>query len=156
MSVVGLGPEDGWVDVGDLGQFPPGQPTIVTVGGIELGIVNLEDHGVRAVRNYCPHRGAPIGAAGFVTTTFSPCEPSALVVNLTTVIRCPWHKWEFDLDTGRPAYGISTMQLQVHEAAVVAGRVWINPARQRPRRQPVVQDSVDRTTADTQASERTS
>ena len=83
--------------------FPAGPRTIVRVGGREIGVFHT-DAGLYALRNVCPHQGAPL-CLGTVTGTTLPSAPGEYVWGLDgRVLRCPWHGWEFDLETGVGLY----------------------------------------------------
>lgn len=81
-------------------DLPPGERKIVNLGRGEIGVLNV--NGVYyCVRNICPHRGAPL-CLGTVTGTMLPSEPGTYRYGLDNlVLRCPWHRWEFDLRSGR-------------------------------------------------------
>ena len=84
-------------------ELPAGGRKIVRVGGREIGVFNSGGT-LYAVRNVCPHQGAPL-CVGPVTGTTLPSAPGEYVYGLEgRVLRCPWHGWEFDLATGRGLY----------------------------------------------------
>lgn len=73
---------------------------IVQVKKLEVGIFNVSNHYYAWV-NVCPHAAAPI-CEGVICGTRLP----SLVYDYKygkeqEVIRCPWHGWEFDLQTGK-------------------------------------------------------
>ena len=55
---------------------------------------------VYALADRCPHRGAPL-CAGAVATPIQVESGELTVGEPDSVVRCPWHKWEFDIATGR-------------------------------------------------------
>jgi nitrite reductase (NADH) small subunit len=80
-------------------ELPPGSSRVVEAGGIEFGVFNLGDRLV-AYRNHCPHMGAPV-CLGRVGGTTLPSPPGTYVFGRHgRVLYCPWHGWEFDLETG--------------------------------------------------------
>ena len=84
-----------------LAELPPGTRCIVAVGGREIGLFNVEGR-IYALRNSCPHRGAPL-CLGRLSGTPLPSEPYTYDYGRRgMVLRCPWHGWEFDLETGEP------------------------------------------------------
>jgi nitrite reductase (NADH) small subunit len=98
-------PTGGLVDIGEADGFRASSRTIVRAGGQEIGVFHLRGEFV-AVRNVCPHRGAPV-CHGMITGTMVPSEPGQLAWGLDgLVLRCPWHRWEFDLRSGKPLFGI--------------------------------------------------
>jgi nitrite reductase/ring-hydroxylating ferredoxin subunit len=79
----------------------PGQIRVVQIRHHRVGVMRVGDE-IHALADRCPHRGAPLCSAGEVVTdilraadgTLELGEPGAL-------IRCPWHKWDFEIATGR-------------------------------------------------------
>lgn len=85
-------------------ELPPGERRIVPIAGIEVGVFNLGDRLV-AYRNLCPHQGAPV-CTGRVGGTTLPSAPGEYVYGRHgRILHCPWHGWQFDLDTGEALFG---------------------------------------------------
>lgn len=83
-----------------LEELAPGKPKIVTLNGKEIGLFQKGDQ-VFAALNYCPHKGAPI-CLGQVSGAVTSDTPGQANYDTSRVIlRCPWHHWEFDLETGQ-------------------------------------------------------
>lgn len=73
---------------------------VVEVDGRRVGVISVGDD-FFAIADKCPHMGASI-CAGSLSGTFVPAGPHELVYGMEDrVIRCPWHGWEFDLESGR-------------------------------------------------------
>jgi nitrite reductase (NADH) small subunit len=85
-------------------EVQAGRGTVVHVDGIgSIGVFSVRGR-YYALKNACPHQGGPL-CQGEVTGTsiahFTPGEPPSLEwVRDGEVIRCPWHRWEFDILTG--------------------------------------------------------
>jgi nitrite reductase (NADH) small subunit len=97
--------------VGTVDGFEAGKFTIVDVRGREIGIYRAFDGRWHAVRNLCPHRGAPL-CVGPVGGTAMPSEPGEFIFGMEEeVVRCPWHAMEFSLLTGESLFDVfrSTM-----------------------------------------------
>jgi nitrite reductase/ring-hydroxylating ferredoxin subunit len=85
-------------------ELAAGERRIVALDGLEVGVFNLGDRFV-AYRNHCPHQGAPV-CLGRVGGTSLPSAPGEYVFGRRgKVLVCPWHGWEFDLETGRALFG---------------------------------------------------
>jgi 3-phenylpropionate/trans-cinnamate dioxygenase ferredoxin subunit len=85
--------------VGTVAEIPPGKLKVVSVGGREFGIAAVNGE-YRAVRNLCPHQGAPV-CRGTIEGTYLASAPGEFVWGREgEILRCPWHGWEFDLQTG--------------------------------------------------------
>jgi nitrite reductase/ring-hydroxylating ferredoxin subunit len=109
--------------VGGADEFPVGRFKIVQVDGREIGIARLANGEFRAVRNVCPHKGAPV-CRGFISGTSLPCAPGELVYgNDGAVLVCPWHGYEFDLNTGALLYQEDPSRLLMYPAQLQDGKV---------------------------------
>jgi nitrite reductase (NADH) small subunit len=109
--------------VGAVEDIPPGSSTIVPVGKFGIGVFNVGGT-FRAVTNYCPHRGAPL-CLGSVTGIAEPTDTpyGTRWVREGEILRCPWHGWEFDLDSGKacayPNKSIRTYPVRVIDGSIV-------------------------------------
>jgi 3-phenylpropionate/trans-cinnamate dioxygenase ferredoxin subunit len=96
---------------------------VVQVDGRPIGVVSVGEE-FYAVADRCPHMGAPM-STGSLNGTLLPSAPHELVYGLDQqVIRCPWHGWEFDLETGRSLleprrYGLKTYRVTEVDGQVV-------------------------------------
>ena len=87
--------------VGKSSDFEPGAIALVEINGREIGIIRLQSGELRAVLNYCPHKGAPI-CKGFIGGVWQSSGPGDLSFDASQdVLVCPWHGFEFSLDSGR-------------------------------------------------------
>lgn len=83
--------------------IPAGGRRIVEDGGISIGVFNVGGR-FFAVRNVCPHQGAPL-CQGTIHATHRPSEVHEYDPALAgRILRCPWHGWEFDIVTGKGLY----------------------------------------------------
>lgn len=113
------------VAVGAAEDFPVGQFRIVQAGGHEIGVVRLANGELRAVRNRCPHKGAPI-CRGIVGGTWPPGEPGELSYDRAgEVLVCPWHGYEYDLNTGEELYQPVPTRLRMFPVSVRGGQVFV-------------------------------
>ena len=103
-------------------ELPPGSKRLVEIDGRKIGVLNVDGR-LFAIRNVCPHQGAPL-CEGVVGGTMLPSAPYEYVYGMEgRVIRCPWHKFEFDLETGRSLHDPERMRVKVYDVAVERGRV---------------------------------
>jgi len=110
--------------IGELNQIPEGKALITDLNGTSIGVF-YEDGKVYAVRNVCPHKLAPICKGG-VCGTMLPSKPSEFEFGLEgKVLRCPWHGWEFSLETGDALFGISNRKVKTYPVQVKDGMIYV-------------------------------
>lgn len=111
--------------VGHISEIPDREALIVEVSGRSIGVFKVDDR-VYAVRNVCPHKQAPL-CRGTVGGTMLPTStPGRLEFGLEgRVLKCPWHGWEFDLETGECLFGVSQRRAKVYPVEVEAEKVYI-------------------------------
>lgn len=114
------------VDVGDALDFAEGRMRVVEVGGKELGVLRWRDAWY-AVRNVCPHLGAPL-CLGRVQPRLRPgaARGEIAVDRGRPVLMCPWHRWEFDLESGCALDGPDAVRS--YDVCVEGGRVLVDDA----------------------------
>jgi len=76
-----------------------GDIRLVEIAGHRVGLFRVGDR-LHALADRCPHRGAPI-CAGRITTPTEVSDGRLQLGERASVLRCPWHKWEFEIATGR-------------------------------------------------------
>jgi nitrite reductase (NADH) small subunit len=96
-----------WHSVGKLSDFPSGTSQEIVVGCHVIAVFNTES-GMYAVDGMCAHQGGPL-ANGKV----AGC-----------VITCPWHGWQYDLQTGQHLTAKS-VRLQSFAVKIENGEVLI-------------------------------
>jgi nitrite reductase (NADH) small subunit len=71
----------------DLAGYP------VVVASTEVGVFALADR--------CPHRGARLSAGGQLVAPLMARSGRLTPGPRRSHVRCPWHKWDFELESGR-------------------------------------------------------
>lgn len=84
--------------------FEDGGPIVAEVEGREIGVFQIDGE-YRAFLNWCPHQAAPVCEGrthGQWDADFDPetLETSKMWREDKPVLNCPWHGWQFDLDSG--------------------------------------------------------
>jgi len=110
-----------WQDVGSVADLERDGRLIARVGGREIGVLAVNGE-LRGVRNRCPHHGGPL-CLGTVRERVSG-EPGRYLLTDMTVLRCPWHGWEFDPASGR-CLDDTSMRVAVYPAKAEDGRVLV-------------------------------
>ncbi len=101
------------------------EPAMVTLGGKTIGVFRT-GVGVTAVLDYCPHAGAPVcrGRVEGFTVITRPGEPLQYDSSRPVLI-CPWHHFEFFLESGQPVMPIKK-RLKLYPAEERAGWIYID------------------------------
>ena len=110
--------------IGEIGEVPKGKALIKEVNGISVGVF-YEDGKAYAVRNLCPHKQAPI-CKGSLCGTMLPSQPEEFVFGLEgKVLKCPWHGWEFDIQSGDALFGISQRKVKTYPVEIKDGMIYV-------------------------------
>jgi nitrite reductase/ring-hydroxylating ferredoxin subunit len=108
-------------------ELPPGARRVVRAGGRDIAVFNVDGR-LYALRDTCPHQGARL-SAGAIGGTMLPSAPHEYVYGLEgRVIRCPWHKFEFDLESGRSLHDPEGMRVTTYCVRVEDGVVVLDAA----------------------------
>jgi nitrite reductase (NADH) small subunit len=76
-----------------------GSVRMLDVGGHRVGLYRVDDT-LYALADRCPHRGAPL-CSGRIATPVEASDGALTVGKPGSIVRCPWHKWEYEISTGR-------------------------------------------------------
>jgi nitrite reductase/ring-hydroxylating ferredoxin subunit len=100
--------------------IPPGERRIVEVDGLSIGVFNVDGE-FYALANVCPHQLAELcrGEVGGVVTSEGVGDYGW--EREGQVVRCPRHKWAFDVTTGESVFNphlrTRTFDVEVEERA---------------------------------------
>ena len=109
-----------WVDVGSVADIERDGRLVVRVNGREVGVVTDGKGVLRGIRNRCPHHGGPL-CLGRVGERVGG-DPGVYELTGRWTLRCPWHGWEFDLETGL-CLDEPTLRTAVYPVRVEDGRI---------------------------------
>jgi nitrite reductase/ring-hydroxylating ferredoxin subunit len=103
-------------------DFPLGARRFVEVAGRSIGVLNIDGR-YYALRNTCPHHGAPL-CEGVVKGTMAdtPAHEYSYVRHNEFIV-CPWHGYEFTLATGRSLVEPDKTRVQTYEVVAEDGDV---------------------------------
>ena len=94
----------------------------VQVGGRQIALFSVGGR-FYAVRDRCPHKGASL-CGGTIGGTFLASSPQEyLYGQQDQVLRCPWHGWEFDLESGRSLLEPNDVSVRTYPVSVEDGVV---------------------------------
>ena len=108
--------------IGKLDEFPDDTRRVVDIDGEEVAVFNVRG-AFHAMRNACPHKGAPL----------CTLPPTGMMVASAPdvyewgregeIVRCPWHRWEVDITSGAvltdPTLRVKRYEVRVEDGHVV-------------------------------------
>jgi nitrite reductase (NADH) small subunit len=80
----------------------PGRVRMIELGAHRIALFCLDGR-FHALADRCPHRGAPLCSRGEVVTAVELRDGELATGPPHALVRCPWHKWDFEIATGRCA-----------------------------------------------------
>ncbi|HLI23261.1 MAG TPA: Rieske 2Fe-2S domain-containing protein [Stellaceae bacterium] len=115
------------VDIGRLQDFGAEDHRVVEVDGVEIGVFRVGKK-VVAYKNECPHYGGPVCQGKIFQQTEEQLGPDktsrGLKFSAARNIVCPWHGYEFNLETGCHP-GDPRVKLEPIAVAVRDARVYL-------------------------------
>ena len=117
--------------VAPLSGFPDGERRIVNVGGRSIGVFRVGSH-FYGIRNRCPHQGGPLCLGHVLGDAVADAPGSARISSDPLRIACPWHGWEYDLDSGQSFMGPASPGVRSYGAGVEPGASLLEDATARP------------------------
>jgi len=103
--------------VGRVEEIPPGSRKIIEAEKRSIGIFNIRGN-FFAVRNVCPHQGAPL-CLGRIRGTMESSVPGEYEYVMDgEILVCPWHCWEFHIKTGRSIFNPHRMRVKNYEVTI--------------------------------------
>jgi nitrite reductase/ring-hydroxylating ferredoxin subunit len=114
-----------WVTVASTSDFEGEvQKLIVEIEGRSVGIFR-ENDSWHAVLNHCPHSGAPVCEGRVTGRVVCTASGQSTYDSSLRTLRCPWHHWEFDLETGKAVANVRE-RLKIYPVRIQEGDVQID------------------------------
>jgi nitrite reductase (NADH) small subunit len=108
-------------------EFEDGDRRIVSIGDDSIGVFNIDGE-YFALKNECPHQGGPVctGRVGgeLVAEYRDPGKRVKERISNNPVVACPWHGWEYDVETGTHL-GDDSIRLPTYTVVVKDNEVYI-------------------------------
>lgn len=108
------------------GEIPPGRVRGFVAGGRRIAAARLDDGSFRVVADTCPHQAARLSDGSVERMWVSDTLGTHRQAGDRNVLLCPWHGFEFDLETGgdpcvpgRPDLRLKTYPAQVESGELV-------------------------------------
>lgn len=119
------------VVVAPLSGFADGERRIVEVGGRSIGVFRVGES-FYGIRNRCPHQGGPLCLGHVLGDAVADAPGQARVSDDPLRIACPWHGWEYDLNSGHSFMGGAVAGVRSYGARVEPGAALLDSAPARP------------------------
>lgn len=119
------------VVVAPVRSFGPGSRRIVEVGGRSIGVFRVGDR-FYGIRNRCPHQGGPLCLGHLLGDAVADQPGRARISEDPLRIACPWHGWEYDLDSGQSFMGPSSPGVKSYGVELAPGESLLEAATARP------------------------
>jgi nitrite reductase (NADH) small subunit len=104
-------------------ELPAGGRVVRELAGRSIGVFNVSGR-FYALQNRCPHRGGAL-CLGPLTGTTLPTDDFTYVYGREgEIIRCAWHGWEFELETGRSLVD-ATVRAKTYPVEVEDGALYV-------------------------------
>jgi len=106
--------------VAEAAALPEGGRLLVTVSGREIGVFRVGGR-YYAVRNRCAHQGGPL-CEGEILGRLRSRRPGEHDYDAgSPLLECPWHGWEYDLETGASWFDPRSVRVRPYPVGVEAG-----------------------------------
>lgn len=116
---------DAWVDIGSVADFNEGQAQTIHIGRRAIAIVRHRGR-FFAIHGLCPHQLGPLSDGLVRLKLQAAARSNELEIDEeTAVITCPWHGWEFDVQTGR-MIADKSRRVRTYDVRVSGPRVLLN------------------------------
>jgi nitrite reductase/ring-hydroxylating ferredoxin subunit len=108
------------VVVARVADFKPGERRIVELGRRSIGVFRVGDR-FYALNNHCPHQGGPLCLGRTSPWALSSGPGDFRMEDETALLACPWHGWEYDLETGQSFLGPGEAPVRSFDVSVEPG-----------------------------------
>jgi len=92
------------------------------VNGREMVVV-ASPRGIRVLRGLCPHQGALLGLGVLCGHSAAGDIGEYRYERVGEIVRCPWHGWEFDSETGRSLHDPERIRVATYPSHTCGGHV---------------------------------
>ncbi len=120
------------VVVAPVSSFGDGERRIVSVGGRSIGVFRMGES-FYGIRNRCPHQGGPLCLGHLLGDAVADAPGKARISADPLRIACPWHGWEYDLDSGQSFMGPAAAGVKSYGVGLEPGGTLLSdPTMARP------------------------
>jgi nitrite reductase/ring-hydroxylating ferredoxin subunit len=107
-------------------DLPAGSRKLVEIGRQSVVVFNVDGE-LFAVLNRCPHQGAALAEGVVGATNMPAAHPGEYRRSPSrTVLRCPWHHFEYELSTGRCLADPDRFRVRTYVVAAEDGEIVVS------------------------------
>ncbi|MGH2403492.1 MAG: Rieske (2Fe-2S) protein [bacterium] len=114
--------------IGRAADLPPGGRKLVAIGGLSIGVFNVKGE-YYALLNRCAHQGGPLCLGDIKGLAVSEVPGEVAWVREGEILRCPWHRWEFDIKTGLAVTDPTRVRVKAYQVTVESEAFSPDPPR---------------------------
>ncbi|UDL91011.1 Rieske (2Fe-2S) protein [Mesorhizobium sp. PAMC28654] len=103
--------------VASISDIPDGGRLKVDVAGRSIVVFHV-DGAFYALADRCPHQGGPLSQGDQIGELRATVPGQHQYCRRNMIIRCPWHHWEFDIETGQSQIDPARIKVRRFETAV--------------------------------------
>jgi nitrite reductase/ring-hydroxylating ferredoxin subunit len=108
------------VVVGPVDTFPAGSCQRVEIGSRSIAVFHVDGR-FYALKNVCPHQGAELSSGTVIGELTAEAPGDYCYRGSRKRVRCPWHGWEYDLETGASSFDPAHNRVRSYPVSVAAG-----------------------------------
>jgi len=109
-----------------VGQLQPGHLMEVMAGTKSIVVIRCRNGEYRALRNVCAHQGAPLSAGSVEPMLTATRVGEYAIVAGKDVLRCGWHGYEYDVETGRSLVEPDRVRVKTYDVRIEGDNVVVN------------------------------
>ncbi len=106
-----------------LDELPCGSVRSVTAGPVAIMVARTPDGRLYALRDTCPHYGARLSRGTLKPMVEGGDVGEYRVLDDRYIVPCPWHGYEFELESGRCPADPENVRVRAYPVAVEDGSV---------------------------------
>jgi 3-phenylpropionate/trans-cinnamate dioxygenase ferredoxin subunit len=111
--------------VGNVEEFELNQIRTKEINHRHIGVVQVTEGVFRAFTNRCPHEGAPLSEGRVEKKWLSNVPGIYETESDVNVVVCPWHNFEFMLDSGLSVCDPARMRVRTYDVGVIDNCVYV-------------------------------
>jgi nitrite reductase/ring-hydroxylating ferredoxin subunit len=109
----------------NLDEIQPGQLRAVDVGGLAVVVARTPRGNVHVLRDRCSHEGARLSNGRLLEKVDGDRIGAYVLAEDEFVVRCPWHGYEFDVETGHCLADARRARVRSYDVTVEDGVIFI-------------------------------